>query len=146
MSRSIRGFEPAAEMAPMPVMTTESFNARSCGRKTSDVYRFIGCWAVVISRVRGIDGADMNTTETMICKALQARLEKRIAAVVDLEGESETVDVSAGYEVGDDALNIVGVDASRPWVKGVLSLVLEAKGAQVPLPGGVQGAMIKMVF
>ncbi len=105
----------------------------------------------------------MNTTETMICKALQARLEdkgidwvrldsvtvdkgeRRIAAVVDLEGEQDTVDVSAGYELADDALKIVGVEASRPWMTGVLSLVLEAKGAQVARPGGMQGAMIKMV-
>lgn len=103
-------------------------------------------------------------TEQMIFKALQTRLddqgitwarmesvefvkeERRLKAVIDLEGEDEMVEVGATYEIADDAVKIGGVEASRPWIAGALTMVLEAKGASIPLPGGMQGTMIKMVL
>lgn len=106
----------------------------------------------------------MNVTEQMICKALQTRLddkgidwarmecvefvkeERRLKAVVELEGEDELVEVGATYAIEGDSVSITGVEASRPWIAGALTMVMEAKGASIPLPGGMQGTMIKMVL
>ena len=103
-------------------------------------------------------------TEKMICKAIQSRLSdqgldwvqmesltvdrdgKRINAVLDLEGETETVDLGAEYELAESSIRIVDVEASRRWMTGFLSIVLAAKGAEFPLPDGMQGSMIKMVL
>ena len=71
---------------------------------------------------------------------------RRILAVLDLEGEADLVDVTAVYELAETTLSITGVETSRPWMTGVLALILEVRGAHFPLPDGMQGMMIKMVL
>ena len=38
------------------------------------------------------------------------------------------------------------IEATRPWIGKALNLALAKKGGRVPLPGGFEGSMVRMLL
>jgi hypothetical protein len=104
-------------------------------------------------------------SSSLITKALQARLAscgldwvklnslhldskaKTIAVEVTLEGEDAPVKAEVEYSLGgDNALVIREVKTSRKWMTEGLRLALIRMGNRIPLPGGLQGQIIRVML
>jgi hypothetical protein len=104
-------------------------------------------------------------TSSIITKALQAKLSscgldwvklqslhldskaKTIAAELTLEGEESPVTVDLSYSLGaEQTLVIRSVNTNRRWMTEALRMVLARKGDRIPLPGGIQGQLIRVVL
>lgn len=71
------------------------------------------------------------------------RATKTLDAEVVLEGESEPVRLSVHYSLDGGDIVVGSVQTSKPWMSRLASLGLEKQGGRFPLPGGIQGTMIR---
>ncbi len=87
----------------------------------------------------GIDWAKLDTLKI-------DKKEKAVHADVSLEGEEHPIAVSARYTLGDAAVQLETFETTRPWITQALRLALKKHGGNIPLPGGMQGTMIRMLL
>ena len=104
-------------------------------------------------------------SSTLITKALQARLAtcgldwvklnslhldskaKIIALEITLEGEESPVKAELEYSLGgDNALVVREVKTNRKWMTEALRLAMIRMGNRIPLPGGIQGQLIRVML
>ena len=72
--------------------------------------------------------------------------EKSVQADVSLDGEEHPIAVIARYTLGDAGVQLDTFETTRPWVTQALCFALKKHGGQIPLPGGMQGTMIRMLL
>ena len=71
--------------------------------------------------------------------------ERAIIATVSLDGESEHVEVTMLYRLGDSALHIEEVETSRSWMTKAMELILAERGNEFPLKG-MKGMMVRALL
>ena len=72
--------------------------------------------------------------------------EKAVHADVSLEGEPQPIAVTARYTLKADSVLLETFETSRPWVTKALCFALKKHGGVIPLPGGMQGTMVRMLL
>ena len=71
---------------------------------------------------------------------------KTVHATLTLEGEPEPLSASVTYNLGADTVQLLTATASKPWVAKALTLAIQKHGGHIPLPGGMQGSMVRMML
>jgi hypothetical protein len=72
--------------------------------------------------------------------------EKAVYGDVSLEGEPGPIAVTAHYTLEPDHVQIDTFQTTRPWVTHALGYALLKHGGKIPLPGGMQGTMVRMML
>ena len=104
-------------------------------------------------------------SDSLIMKALQAKLtssgldwlklesftlssrDKKVNLELSLDGEELPVKAEIRYSLGAENMIVIReVTTSRTWMTEALKLVLLKTGDRFPIPGGLKGAIIKLLI
>lgn len=72
--------------------------------------------------------------------------DKTVSVELLLEDEPAAIAVTATYLVEGDNLRITSLNTSKKWMTELASLALVKTGGTLPLPGGIQGKIIKFIL
>ncbi len=77
--------------------------------------------------------------------SIELRPEPKTAALtVMLDGEEKPVTINATYALEEGGVRVKSLTTSRRWMTEGLQLALTKSGGLIPLPGGLQGKLVRM--
>jgi hypothetical protein len=87
-------------------------------------------------------GIDWLKVESLvICSA-----DKSVFATVVLDGEPDSVELTALYKLEGDQFVVESVETSKIWMSKALQLALDTKGGSFTVPSGMAGMVVRMLL